>query len=347
MKAKNFQHIFEQSFDDPAAWRRWFFDNVVADDDIYIAADSRNKPAAALLMQRYDMQYCGRRIPTGYISCVGTLPQARGKGLASTLLRSAICDAHARGMALCELIPAQNHLFYFYRHAGFSTAFYADRERYTSLHNFSGGRGHVVQPTYSLMNNLEKKHGGMILHSEQDYANILTDLALDGEHYAIGATDDAGNAAVLFATADAYDGIKVKSLLADSRELALTALAELRQRAGNKPITVYLPPVSHEPQFITARGMVRITDAVVILGVLAADHPHLHIAIRLHDSIVEANTGIYIIKDGGVTRTDATDTAIDLDIDIAVLASILFSSHDVGRIFGLPTQRPYMALMLD
>ena len=348
MKQDQFQEIFCSSFTDGPEWRKWFFDAVAVDDDqIYIAADNRGKAASALLMQPYSFLFHGYEMPTGYISCVATLPENRSQGLASRLLLDALHAAYEKGYAMCELIPAEDHLYYFYSSENFATVFYTDRERYTSLHSFHPGRGALVEPSYELFHALEVEQGCGILHSESDYANILADLALDGGEIVLAATDDDGASAMLFAVNDGPDAVKVKCLIGMSKYAVRTVLCELRRRVGDKAITVLRPPLSGDKAFLHPFGMGRIVDAAKILGILAAAHPDLHITIRLRDEQLPHNTGVYVVKDGVCQHTPWREGKFDLDIAPDTLAAILFSSHDTGEIFDLPARRPYMALMLD
>lgn len=346
MKTEQFREIFATSFDDPAQWQQWFFDNVaVNEDEIYITANAKGRAAATLLMQPYDFLFHGTETKVGYISCVATRPEDRSKGLASRVIADALADAQSRGYAMCVLIPAARHLEYFYRRLGFATVFYDGIERYTSLHSFSSCGAMPVEPTFAMLHDLEERCACSVLHSHADFRNILADLALERSAQAIAMTD-GDCAAMLFAVADG-DAVTVKSLLADNDTIADAALAELKKHTGEKSITVYRPPGFGAPAVLRPFGMARITDPAALLSALAAAHPGLHMTIRITDRLLPEAAGIYTIAKGICTVAPAHPGKLDLDITPEVLAAILFGNRDTGRIFGLPTRRPYMALMLD
>ncbi len=146
MKKDDFMAVFRSSFPDGETWRNWFFaTEPVKDENIYLSYDG-TRAASALLMQPYRFLYEDTVLDTGYISCVATLPESRSKGLSRANLCNALRDARAKGYSMTELIPAEDHLYYFYSREGFATVFYVDRERYTSLHSFPEGkigRAHV------------------------------------------------------------------------------------------------------------------------------------------------------------------------------------------------------------
>jgi len=344
MKSKQFRDIFVTAFNDPAAWRDWFFSEVAADDMIYVKT-FEGRASAALLMQPYDFLFHGDTLRSGYISCVATRPEMRSRGLASSLIIDALRDARAKGYALCELIPQADHLYNFYTRQAFATVFYADRLHYTALHTFPRSGGDTVAPSFGLFHALEVRRGCGVVHSETDYGNILRDMAIDGNTHILAAThDDSG--AMLFAT-ESSDAVTVKSLLADSEALADRVLADLRDIVGQKPMAVVTPPLSGSPALLRPNGMGRIVNPRAVLGSLAATYPTLKLTVRYVDRELPENDGVYTVGDGKCVHGELRKGHFDLDIDPTVLTSILFSSHRAGSIFNIPTERPFMALMLD
>ncbi len=349
MKKDDFMAVFRSSFPDGELWRDWFFaTEPVRDENIYITYDG-SKAASALLMQPYPFLYQGAVFDTGYISCVATVPECRSNGFARATLREALRDARAKGYALTELIPAVQHLYYFYAGEGFETVFYVGRERYTALHNFPQGRGSLVKPSYRLFNELETEAGCGVLHTEADYDRILEDMRIDGDSIVLAATDDDGHSAMLFAIYAGNGDVIVKCLIGESKYARCTLLCELRRRVGENHITVFRPPVSGGRALMQPYGMMRIVNPGIILSALAESHPALAVNIKLTDPLLAANSGIYEIADGKCVRkaADAALHKFDLEISVDTLAEILFGSHDVGEIFNIPARRPYMSLMLD
>lgn len=349
MKIDDFQTIFRSAFNEPEAWQKWFFEKVATDpDEIYIAGDSSGKTAAALLMQPYGFKYQDFVLPSVYISCVGTLPECRRRGLSTALLGEALADARAKGVALATLIPAEGHLYFFYGRRDFATVFYVDEEHYTDVHQFRGGKGSVVEPTFDILHGLEQRLGCGVLHTAADYAEILADMAVDGGDNVVAACDGEA-CAMLFAVADGNGGVLVKNLLCDNDDLALTALAELRRREPDKEITVRRPQRAGDPETrrLKPYGMLRIVEAPALMTALAASHPRLHVSVSLTDRLLPDNTATYEISGGHCAVKPYRPDPAGIDVSPEVLASILFGSHDIGRLFDIPARRPYMSLMLD
>lgn len=352
MKKKDFEEIYATAFSDPQQWRRWFMDTVVTDrrdDDIFLVSDTPGRSAATALLSPYEFLYADTSLPSGYISCVATRPDARAHGLASRAVEASLHVAFERGYAFAELIPATRALYGFYSRFGFADAFYADEERYTALHEFDPSGGEIIEPSYDVFHRLEEHAGCGVIHSEDDFRHIIRDLDFENGHSIVFARM-ADSYACLFASWDsrrADSTVTVRCLLADTDAVADTALHELRRQAGARPFTVWRPPLSGNKAYLRVRGMARIVHAATVLGALAQAHPSLRYTLLLHDTLIPANNGFYTIANGHCTHSDTCDKAPDLEVSVPVLSSILFSSEKIGNIFLLPTRRPFMALMLD
>lgn len=338
-----FMKIFRQSFHIPAVWSDWFFNEVYDHHDARILEED-GKPVSIALSTPVTMSFRGREIPAKYLSCIATATAERGKGYMGRLLRDMVNESASEGDAFVMLIPERRGLYSFYDRFGFASVFYTDEQRYTSLHTFVMGSEYVpVEPSYGMFRQLESMYPDTVRHSATDYSHILSDLAMDGGK-AVAVADGEGGAAMAFFTSG--ETTVVKHLIATDSVAAESALAIVRTETPGKPIVVQAPPGNSQRR-LRVRGMARIADAATVLGATAATSPHIHTRIRLRDNIVKANNGIFSITAGTCIREDSPGGHIDLDIDVSVLTSILFSAPKTAAIFGLPGSRPLMALMLD
>ena len=99
------------------------------------------------------------------------------------------------------------------------------------------------------------------------------------------------------------------------------------------------------PAALCPGGMARITDVSLLLGAVAANDAKAEQVIRVHDSLIPQNNGVYIISGGTVTYADSTIRRLTLDVDVTTLAKIIFNSPRVGAVFGLSSLRPTLQLM--
>lgn len=87
-------------------------------DDLRFLRD-QSGTLAALLLSPMGQYFGGRRVPMTGVAAVGTLPAARGSGVATTLMHECVRDIRAQGVPLSVLYPATLPL---YRRAGYENA---------------------------------------------------------------------------------------------------------------------------------------------------------------------------------------------------------------------------------
>lgn len=346
---RKFKDLFSNCFTDARNWVNWFFSVIVKDNDIIgISDDDDSRMLSGALLQDYAFLYNGMELPGGYISCVATRPQERGHGLASKVMSLSVRQAYRRGMALVSLIPAQRHLYDFYAHCGFSDVYYMNEERYLTGHKFEV-EGREIPVDYEMMRKIESAYGCGVIHSEDQFKYILTDMSFYNGECVIGAEDSEGNPALLFARYDTENpeaAVEVKALLSQSRQAADMALRILSERLPLRSITVKREPSDNTGPMLRAAGMARIIDVKEILSALARFNKDIRTIIKVHDDIIEENNSTFCVRDGYCTVIDSVRRP-DLDVDIRTLTAILFSSSAIGSIFNLPTRRPLMTMMLD
>lgn len=340
-----FKRLFREGFNESPQWFERFCESVFREED-FIVTEADGRAASGLLLSPYSMSYGGSELALGYISCVATAREHRGKGLMHELMYRALNRAAERGMAICALVPATDRLYFLYDRFGFATVFYVDERRYTSLHRFAMPEGFAATaPTWETLHALETESPSTVLHSRHDFDNIMWDLELDGGMAAAAEGPD-GQRAMAFATASA-DTVTVKYLAADSEEAAEAVLAQLRERYGERHIVVWASPVNPGARRLRSRGMARIVNAELALGALAAANPAAEQVIRVHDAVVPSNNAIFVLHRGECRRVEHTLRTLSLDVTADVLTRIMFSGPATGEIFGLTTAHPTLPLMLD
>lgn len=342
-RRNNFIKIFNDSFKMSRQWSDWFINEVYADDNL-LTLDVDDKTVSVLLMTPYSMAFHGIDLQASYLSCVATAIHERGKGYMSKLMRLAVESSYNRGDVFAMLIPETRRLYFFYDRFGFATVFYADEQRYTSVHTFTMGDDYdPVEPTYAIFEPLERLNEAGVRHTATDFKNVMRDLSLDGGQ-AVAVSSPSGSSAMAFVTSGRE--AVVKALLATDDDAAEAALAVVRNEVGDKPVVVNADP-GDRISGLQARGMIRIINVEKVLTALAAAFPDLKTTIRVRDDLIEDNNGVYALSSGRCLRTDVQPQKVNLDVNVAVLAQILFSASKVSEIFNIPGARPIMHLMLE
>lgn len=346
--------MWRESFKADEQWLKMYFDRVYRDDDVLTlsAGDDDDIIASSLLLQRYTLYFHSMPVPMGYISGATTRREYRDRGYMRELMNRALEVAYERGDAVVSLIPESRRLFFYYDRLGFSTVFYIDEERYTEVHRFEyDGRYTAVDPAgshevFAAFDRMMRRRDNVVLHTYTDLQNILLDVTLDGGHTVVLRNDNTGEIDAIAMVAPSDERVVVRELLADSDDARNAALEHARQLFPGKPVTVIAPPDARNIP-IHSRGMARIVNARKLLAAYAARYPKLSMSIRLYDPIIPDNSHIYIIDGGEVVVNDGFGGKIDLDVSPETLLSILCSDAPIGDIFGMPTARPYISLMLD
>lgn len=327
-----------------------YFDRVYHDDDA-VTFDLNNSIVSSLLLQRYEMSFHNQTVGMSYIAGAATRKQHRGNGYMLQLLKSALFESFSRGDLFCSLIPAREWLYLYYEKVGFSTVFFIDPQRFTSLHKFSvSGNWSEYEDlfddkVYNAMSDFEKMRKCTVLHSKRDYLNILDDLRLCNGRFVAIADADCTIRSLAWATL-ADDQVVVRDLLGDCDESRLAALSCLRTYYPDKAFIVWMPPLDNHRR-LYPHGMARIVNAGACLKSIALDTPQWQSVIRIKDSIIAENNHIYIIKDGECIVDDSYTGNYDFDTEISTLNDIIFSSKKIGEILGFPSTRPFISLMLD
>lgn len=338
--------LFTTGFKESPEWTDWYFNRVYRNEYAMLAYDG-DKSTACLMMDPYQLKIGNASVNMGYISCCTTSPQFRRKGHMSKLLDEALRDAAKRDYAVTALIPASERLYFFYDHLGFSTIFYADEQRYTSLHKFQrSDRFAEIPPTFDDFHKLETRQQSIVLHSEFDFTNIIDDNAIDGGEVISIADKESGEPVAMLFAMYGQSSATVRAILSVSDEATDFALSILRERIGERIIIVWAPPADN-PFFLKSRGMGRIVNVEMLLNSIAMQYPDTEQTIRIHDSLLPENNGVFIMRRGRVERTNSTIRHLTLDVTIETLAKIIFNSKRIGKTFSLPTFRPAMFLMLD
>ena len=328
-------------------WSNWYFGSVLDPADARILTVDGNA-VSTLTQAHYGFQYAGQGLSLSLLCNAATIPQARGKGYMTQMVTEALRDAYAAGDAFAAVIPHCDRLYFFYDKFGFSTVIYNDVQRYTSAHRFEPAEHYMsASPDYELFNALERRRQSTVLHSEAQFDEVRTELAM--RHGRVDAcVDNSGQPAAIAFSAPSADGAElvVEELLAVSEDAADSVLSRAKSAYPDKPVVVNAFPGDRGVS-LRAHGVMRVVNVKKVLSALAASAPNTEQVIRIHDFLIPQNNGVFVLHDGTCTRMDHTLRRLTLDVNVRILTSILFSSEDVGRIFGLPACRVSAAMMLD
>lgn len=343
--------IYREVFRDPLEYVEMYFSRVYREEEA-MTLEVDGLCVSSLFLQRRVMDFYGEPVQLGYIAAAATRKQYRDRGYMHELLVDSLCKSYSRGDMFLSLIPANRELYFYYDRLDFATVFYIEEQHYTALHQFhyTGDYTDVEdmesEEVYEAFNRMMSLRKNSVMHSYNDYLNILADNRVDRGR-AIAVRNVEGEIAAIGFGVMRDDNLVVRELLFDSYDSRNALLDRLQGLFPHVAITVIAVPEDNGTRSIESRGMGRIINAKGMFDSLARSFPQLKMTIKLTDPLLQVNSHIYFIDRGMCTVNDGFRGKIDLDVDIKTMTSIIFSDGKIGSIFNLETHRPFISLMLD
>lgn len=226
--------------DEEQWWRNVTRDNV---DGRMLAAVEGDTIVAAARIHAYEQAWGGRHLPMGGIAGVYVEPSARGRGVASFLMRAVIPRMHELGDVVSTLYPTTATL---YRGVGYEVVGSQPRQTYAAhvVRDLRGGTGgprpRLAQPAdadrlHELMREHHVRHGlsGPKLRSVETWRRQLEDASMI--HYV------ADDGFVAYSLADQV--LTVEDLVAATPETAAGLWAVVGSGSSAAPtVRTYLDP---------------------------------------------------------------------------------------------------------
>lgn len=355
-KKSEIMRIWQECFPgDSAQWRRMFFDAAYSDEEtLTLCEPQTGATISSMFLLSYSMTFHNRQPGVAYIYGAGTLRKYRAQGYMARLMRMALRDARDRGDTFAALIPASGVLRLYYRRFDFASAFFYKTERYTSVHRFDVERKYLelIEPDvltlYPSFERMMAARSCCVQHTLAQFLTLMDDVRLSGDLFVAVADEATGEVCGMAwgSVGTLSDDIVVKELLAEDEDAANATLAAIHNHCPDRPLTVMRPAPDTEPGGnLVAGGMARVVNVEAALAIVAEAHPEVNLTIKVRDSILPENDGIYHLDHGTLKLCDGVRCNLEVTPD--VLTSLLFSSRPIADVTGLPASRPSMSLMLD
>lgn len=339
MMREKVKKLWKLCFDDSEDFIDMYF-RLRYNNDANIAIQSGEEVIAALQMLPYPMTFGKEEINTAYISGACTHPDYRNRGVMHELLSQAFTQMLHNNVAVSTLIPAKPWLFDYYARAGYAPIFNYGRSTFIASGASVLPKAAVLKATneykkevYEYLNRKLKERACCILHTEEDFRIILSDLRLSHGHI---YTLNYGGSIVALAVAYPADKSNwyIAELVSDTPEMSSLLLLRICERINMPSIRVLTPPEAG--QSVHPLGMARIINARMILQLYAAIHPELELNISLTDEQLSTNNGYYYLSNGKCTNSAKRLLRSHLALTIGELTEKIFAPSS-----------PYMSLMLN
>lgn len=339
--------ILDQCFGSPPDDGVYF--NIVGRENLRVLRQS-SQIAGGLALIPMSQWWNGQRVSMTGIASVGVAPEYRGSGAAISLMKSAVQDLHAQGVALSVLYPAVQSL---YRKAGYEQAGNAcgwevplstiqlrersltvqriplDRDVFDRIYQQQANitNGHLYRPTalWNLLLNPQKETLYGYLFGSIDHP----------EGYVVFSHERVAETSILrvkdWITLTTAAGQTLWSFLADHR----FQTEKVRWKGATiDPLTLLLPEQTAKLKFVN-HWMLRIVNVKKSLeqrGYPSGLQTELHLDVR--DDLLPENNGKFklSVSEGRGEVTQGGTGELTLDIrGLAPLYTGLFTPHQLQR----------------
>ncbi|MGM9758779.1 MAG: GNAT family N-acetyltransferase [Parabacteroides sp.] len=245
-RIESLKALWRECFEDDEAFIRFFFERIYRESDVLTDEEGGKLYAALYLLPRM-LTWNGRLLPVAYLYGVGTAREARGQGRMSHLIRRALEEVRARGMAAVVTVPANAGLYDFYGHFGFVTTFYrtlrtVELEEWSPAADWTCGQetGESCASLYSYFRQQMLQREGCIQHDEETFQVICADLWQSGGALWSARDREGKLSGLLFLYPD-ESGWLVKELVADQEAVSRQLLQTLLRHYGASRLTWAAP----------------------------------------------------------------------------------------------------------
>lgn len=312
---KSIEALWAYCFEKPdEPFFQWYFSRACHMDDVVVAEENQHI-AADLHLRPYTLNLRGNSMPVDYMVGVATHPAARGRGIASKLLKNAFRISRSRGKSAVVLMPSDAS---FYMPLGCS--FYVQQWERSAAPEWLARIGekpekamtvsspdewHILASVYE---KFTEKRNGFTQRDEKTWRTFIEGQLNEG--YIAVTGDETGPTGYLCYGIDGRRLIANEMAYASDRGRRGLYAFMAGHRGSIDRCTWYEPlddcsfyywPNGAEHTYIENRTfpfmMARITDPVgVIDGLPCEKQIHGEYSFQLVDPVLSENNGIYMVR---------------------------------------------------
>lgn len=175
--------LWNYCFYDADPYLSWFFDNVFKPENT-VAAIEEDKVLSAMQLLDFDIAIRGKIYPCTYIAGVSTLPEFRGKGLATKVMEYAEEVAKSRGREFLMLTPSIDN---FYEKFGYTSCYErlefsycpADFKHEKSGFTSKKARLSDIADLAEIYDTFTGFYDGYVKRTAKDFADIVEQYSLE------------------------------------------------------------------------------------------------------------------------------------------------------------------------
>ncbi len=300
--------LWRTCFGDPEAFLDLYFTRkYTAQSNVCILHDDR--VVSALQAFTYPMNFFGTVVRVGYLSGVATLPEHRGKGLATRIIAEAHRRLHKAGALFSLVIPADDGLFPFYeRHGEYQTAVYRAETDVTDSTEADTGAYEVEEPQdeareiYVCYRSIRRRTDLALCHDQASFFAALADWRLAG-HTFCTVRQGGRLVGLCFARQGEEGTCQVAEALARTDDALDAMIAYVRRKYGAQKAVMKIGVSANAPD-AQPYAMARVLDVPRFLRIAQQADPSLRLDVGIGgDRVCPDNNAFYHLADGRLSLT--------------------------------------------
>lgn len=241
--------LWKETFGDSSQYVSLVFDNYFHPDRVAYREEDGRLLSAMVGVDYSFVSQGGKNLRGLYLCGLATRPEARRKGIMTSLLKEMNLKAEAMGYDFTFLIPEKDSVRKFYADRGFNNAFFKKKEHYVRAHKFAdkveGNLNIFEKEDVDKLIVFLQKNGNLpynnlnsvsLVHSEIDWRIVLHECLIS-EDKIVFLEQNGEVVSVAFFNEFASE-ITIKKIISRSTEEALMLLEKISKKFIEKNITV-------------------------------------------------------------------------------------------------------------
>lgn len=348
---ESIKEIWSYCFNDSESFMKYYFSDKYKSENTVVALDE-GKIISSLQLNQYKLLLNNKVYNTSYVVGVSTLPEGRGTGYMSKVIKFTLNELYKRGQLVSILMPIDYRL---YRRFGYEHCY--DQIEYTintdDLKNFKSS-GKMIKSDLSQIDELIQidraflnEVNGNVLKDEHYYENLFKEIQSEDGLLYIHEGNEKDGYIVYFLQGDK---MFVRELFYKNIDALKSMLRFIYNHNTQCKIATISTPVIDKIRFILDNPkdseikikpfmMGRVIDVKKFIEDMDIDKDiNSSVNLLIEDKFIDENNGLFKIsihnRNVSVERLDEKGTekiqeGFDIKLDINTLTQLAFSYIDV------------------
>ncbi|MGX9757247.1 GNAT family N-acetyltransferase [Clostridioides difficile] len=354
---ESIKEIWSYCFNDSESFMKYYFNDKYKYENTVIALDE-GKIVSSLQLNQYKLSLNSKVYNTSYVVGVSTLPEGRGTGYMSKVIKFTLNELYNKGQVVSILMPIDYRL---YRRFGYEHCY--DQIEYTiktdDLKNFKSN-GKMIKANLSQIDDLIKidkaflnEVNGNVLKDEHYYENLFKEIQSEDGHLYTHEGNEKDGYIVYFLQGDK---MFVKELFYKNIDALKSMLKFIYNHNTQCKIATIATPTIDKIRFILDNPkdceiklkpfmMGRVINVKQFIEDIDIDKDiNSSIILYIEDKYIEENNGLFkvsiqnrkvMVEKLNRECTDGIQDGFDIKLDINTLTQLAFSYIDIEEAFLL------------